>query len=132
MSTKWKRNKTDLSHNQNPVLQWLTQNHASRIKKADIRSYLWQGDCPVLTFIYPGLGLLSHPKGGGFGAGGFGAGGFGAGGFGEFRGGGGEGALFLVWGGKVWGFQAWTSFAPEAQWRVLGLGEGGGEKFCPN
>ena len=26
-----------------------------RIKKAEIRSYLWQGDCPFLTFIYPGF-----------------------------------------------------------------------------
>ena len=25
------------------------QNHASIIKKADIRSYLWQGDCALLT-----------------------------------------------------------------------------------
>ena len=30
---------------QNPVLKWSTQNHASRIKKADIRSCLWPGDC---------------------------------------------------------------------------------------
>ena len=28
----------ELSHNQNPVLKWSTQNHASGIKKADIRS----------------------------------------------------------------------------------------------
>ena len=44
-----------VSHNQNPVSKWSTQNHASRIKKADIRSYLWQGDCPLLTFTYPGV-----------------------------------------------------------------------------
>ena len=31
------------------------QNHASGIKKADVRSYLWQGDCPLPTFIYPGF-----------------------------------------------------------------------------
>ena len=40
---------THLSHNQNPALKWSTQNHASRIKTAEIRSYLWQGDCPLLT-----------------------------------------------------------------------------------
>ena len=45
-----------LSHNQNPVLKWSTQNHASSIKKAELRSYLWQGDCPLLTLItYPGF-----------------------------------------------------------------------------
>ena len=31
------------SHNQNPLLKWSTQNHASRNKKADIRSYLLLG-----------------------------------------------------------------------------------------
>ena len=39
-----------VSQNQNPVQTWSTQSHASRIK-ADIRSYLWQEDCPLLTFI---------------------------------------------------------------------------------
>ena len=29
--------------NQNPVSKWSTQNHASRIKKADTRSYFWLG-----------------------------------------------------------------------------------------
>ena len=32
-----------MSHNRNPVLRWSTQNHASRIKKADIRNYFWLG-----------------------------------------------------------------------------------------
>ena len=32
-----------MSHKQNPVLKWSTQNHASRIKKADLRSYFWLG-----------------------------------------------------------------------------------------
>ena len=31
-----------LSHAQNPVLKWSTQNHASRNKKADIRNYFWR------------------------------------------------------------------------------------------
>ena len=35
--------KPQMSHNQDPVLRWYTQNHASRIKKADIRSYFWLG-----------------------------------------------------------------------------------------
>ena len=30
--------------------------------KADIRSYLWQGDCPLLPFTYPGFDCdLFHP-----------------------------------------------------------------------
>ena len=32
-----------LSHNQNPVLKWSTQNHASGNKKPEIRSYVWLG-----------------------------------------------------------------------------------------
>ena len=44
-----------VSHNQNPVLKWSTQNHASRIKKAEFRSYFRQGDCPLLTFTIPGF-----------------------------------------------------------------------------
>ena len=48
----------NLSHTQNPELKWSTPNHASRIKKAGILSYLWQGDCPPLTFIYPVGGLI--------------------------------------------------------------------------
>ena len=36
--------------NQNPVLQWFTQNHASGNTKATAVSG-W--DCPLLTFIYP-------------------------------------------------------------------------------
>ena len=34
---------TRISLAQNPVLNWLTQNHASKIKQADIRSYFWLG-----------------------------------------------------------------------------------------
>ena len=37
---------THLSHNQNPVQKWFTQNHASIIKKADIRSKLMVGIFP--------------------------------------------------------------------------------------
>ena len=45
-----------LSYNQNSVLEWSTQNHASRIKKADIRSYLWLG--LALTNLHlPGCSL---------------------------------------------------------------------------
>ena len=40
-----------MSHNQNPVLKWSTQNHASRIKQADIRSYLRLG--LSLTNLHP-------------------------------------------------------------------------------
>ena len=40
---------------QNGIPLVLTQNHASRIMKADIRSYLLQGDCPLLAFIHPGF-----------------------------------------------------------------------------
>ena len=37
-------NKKHVSHNQNSVLKWSeSQNHASGIKKADSRSYLWLG-----------------------------------------------------------------------------------------
>ena len=39
-----------VSRNQNLVLQWST-------RKADLRSHLWQGDCSVLTVIYPGFGF---------------------------------------------------------------------------
>ena len=42
-----------MSHNQNPVLKWSTQNRASRIKKAAATISGW--DCPLLTFIYPGF-----------------------------------------------------------------------------
>lgn len=35
-----------MSHNENPVQAWLTQNHASRVKKAEFRCYLWQGNRP--------------------------------------------------------------------------------------
>ena len=42
-----------LSYNQNPVLKWSTQNHASRIKKAAATISGW--DCPLLAFIYPGF-----------------------------------------------------------------------------
>ena len=41
------------------------QNHTSGTKKADIRSYVWQGDCPLPSFIYPGfeqLVQLRFPK----------------------------------------------------------------------
>ena len=34
---------THMSHNQNLVLKWSTQNHASRIKKAEFRNYFWLG-----------------------------------------------------------------------------------------
>ena len=50
-----------LSHNQHPVLNWSSQNHALRIKKADIRSYLWLGLFPA--FIYPGFDCGSSESG---------------------------------------------------------------------
>ena len=43
-----------MSHNQNLAQKWSTQHHASRIKKADLRSYLWQGDSPLAS-NYPGF-----------------------------------------------------------------------------
>ena len=42
-----------LQKRQTHMSQKSTQNHASRIKKAIIQSYLWPGDCPLVTFIYP-------------------------------------------------------------------------------
>ena len=39
--------KPALSRDQNLEIEWSTQNHASRITKADICTHLWQGDCPL-------------------------------------------------------------------------------------
>ena len=36
----------NLSRNQRPVQKWSTQNHASRTKKAEFRSYMARGTCP--------------------------------------------------------------------------------------
>ena len=49
-----------MSHNHNKVLEWSTQNHASRIKKA-AAAIGW--DCPLLTFTYPGFDCESHGRG---------------------------------------------------------------------
>ena len=46
-----------------PVFKWLTQNHASRIKKADIRSYLWLGLSFTNRIIYPGFEHVAHLRG---------------------------------------------------------------------
>ena len=35
------------------ILKWWTQNHASRIKKADISAAIYGWDCPLLTFTSP-------------------------------------------------------------------------------
>ena len=56
----WVRRRLQVSHNQNPVQKWSTQNHASRTKKADIRSYLWQGDRPLRTFINPRVLIVTQ------------------------------------------------------------------------
>ena len=42
-----------LSHNQNAVQKWSTQNYASRTKKAAAAIYGW--DRPLLIFTYPGF-----------------------------------------------------------------------------
>ena len=47
-----------VSHNQNPVLQWSTQNHAARINKADIRNYFWLG-LPLTNLHLPGFDFVS-------------------------------------------------------------------------
>ena len=51
----------DVSHNQSPVLKWSTQNHASRIKKADIRSYLWLG-LSLTNLHLPGVSIVAHVR----------------------------------------------------------------------
>ena len=42
----------EMSHNRNPVLKWSIPR---TMLQADIRSYSWQGDCPLLTFFCPGF-----------------------------------------------------------------------------
>ena len=45
--------RSKMRHNPSQELRWSTQNHASRMKKADIRSCLWLG--LILFFICPGF-----------------------------------------------------------------------------
>ena len=51
---KGKAKPWEMSHNQNPVLQW-------RIRKAAATISGW--DCPLPTFIYPGFEHVAHMQG---------------------------------------------------------------------
>ena len=48
---------THMSHTQNPASNFgrTPRTMLKIIRNADVHSYLWLGDCPLLTFIYPGF-----------------------------------------------------------------------------